>query len=249
MLNYSNYDYLNGLLRFSHFCIFLDIIAFILFISMWIISYKKTKWKLDFWHFVMTLLFLIPVIIMYPFAAAMPNIISVGEVNYYRIEPFVNYSFVITLIGFLFMYVGRLIYDIFKLNTPLIFIKLISQPFEKIIRLSIRSKLIIYTISFLTIVLLLVNLIFQIKIGYLFNPRGYFLQNDILIPFYNFILSLNGFTLPLLFIRYLLRKERIVLFFIFIVIILSFFAGTRGAFLFPLVESIVFWYFLNQKKN
>lgn len=238
----------NGLLRFSLPLLILDFMLILHFISSWYYTKKKTGWVIDYWYFTLFLLFFIPVLLMYPFNASFMNIIAVGN-NYYKIEKYVDEAFLITIAGYVSLWIGRYLYDTMKFKTVFGIIYPFIKPIEKIVYSNLRSKITIIILSSVTSIMILYVVWIQIKYGYLFNPRKLFLQNGVLRPLYNATISLYPLSLMYLFLFFLNKRETKIKFMIYILLILGIFLGTRGAILGSIVSLYLFYIFNKKGKE
>lgn len=249
MFNFdSKFEILHGLLRFSPFLLVVDIILILHFLYSWFYTKKKTGWKIDYWYFTLLLLFFIPVLVMYPFNASPINIIATGQA-YYRLEPYIDKAFIITIIGYMSIWIGRYIYDSMKLKTIISILYFPMKPLEKIVYFNLRKKLTIVSISIITIIMIILILLIQIKYGYLFSPRKFFLKHGSLRPLYNITISLYPITMIYVFLFYLKYKYSWTKKLLYILIILGIFLGTRGAILGPLVTIYIFYVFNKEGKE
>jgi oligosaccharide repeat unit polymerase len=242
-------ELVSGLLRFSLPLLILDFVLILHFVLSWYYTKKKTGWVIDYWYFTLFLLFFIPVLLMYPFNASFMNIISVGN-NYYKLEKYIDKAFLITLVGYVNLWIGRYIYDTIKLKTLFSILYIFILPIEKIIYSNLRKKATVIILSNITIIMILFVILIQIKYGYLFNPRKFFLENDILRPLYNATISLYPVSLLYIFLFYLKGKKLSFKLLLYILIIFGIFLGTRGAIVGSLVTLYLFYIFnKNGKEN
>lgn len=246
MFSNDKVDLIHGLLRFSPLFLAIDVALIFHFLVSWYYTKRKTKWLIDYWYFILMLLFFIPVLIMYPFNASKVNIISTGQA-YFKLEPYIDRAFAITIIGYICIWIGRYIYDTMKLNSIISVIYIPIKPFEKIVYFNINKKLTIFFLSFITIVLLSLIILIQFKEGYVFNPRGFFLKQGYLRPIYNLTISIYPITILYTFLfylkyRYLWAKRVLYLLFIF-----GIFLGTRGTILGSLITMYMFYVFFIKK--
>lgn len=244
---FENNDYFDGALRFSTPLMFLNVGLLFYFLYSWFRLYKKTGWKIDFWHFIIFITFIVPVIFMYPFNASIYNIGAMGDF-YEHVEPYINWAYIVTIIGYLSLLIGGLFYRFILFESPFCVIIYISRTIEKMINVNIHKKIGIRVVSFSLIFLLSGLLFFQIYYGYFGDPRSFFMANPYYRPVYNIILATIVFFLPMLFINILLYKNKVDLILFFFAVVLSFFSGTRGSALYPLVTCYIFYVFYNKGK-
>jgi len=237
----------SGLLKFSLPLLILDFVLILHFVLSWYYTKKKTGWVIDYWYFTLFLLFFIPVLLMYPFNASFMNIISVGD-NYYKLEKYIDRAFLITIVGYVSLWVGRYLYDTMKLKTIFSVIYVFVLPVEKVVYSNLRSRITIIILSSITIIMIFLVTLIEVKHGYLFNPRGFFLRNGTLRPLYNATISIYPISLLYSFLFYLRYKRS--KFLIYILIISGIFLGTREAIIGSLVLLYLFYIFnKNGKEN
>ncbi len=247
MIIFENQDFFSGVMRFSPILMAVNLMYLIYFIWSWRRTYLKTGWKIDYWHFTMLMSFVIPVLIMYPFNASEGNILSMGS-HYYVVEPYINIAYLITLLGFTGMILGRYIFDTFGLNTPFIIIKIMTDPIERMIRYNIKKAFGLRLFALVLLLLMIILFIFQIKYGVIVNVRAFFLENPAYRPIYNFIISLYSIIFVFLFIRYLSFKNKTELTFMITLVLFSLFLGTRGV-VFGTILSAYLIYIFSIKGN
>lgn len=222
------------------------LISFV-FIAHFFYSYYnycyKSGFKIDFWHFNIFLFYVLPIHIIYPFAASDFNVISTGS-SILLIQEYVDEAYVVSTIGYIFTYVGFYFLNtnsskeiIYRLTSKL------SLFFEKIVNTIIRDKYIMIILSSFLVIFTVIGLIYAISFfGLTFNLRSAFYADEsILKSFFNLwtalFTNISGFIL----IRYLYKKE---FFFIVIYIFTSLFAifsGTRSTIIFPFLNSFLFY--------
>ncbi|SNR60851.1 O-antigen polymerase [Desulfurobacterium atlanticum] len=242
-------ELVSGLLRFSLPLLTLDIILILHFILSWHYTKKKTGWVIDYWYFTLFLLFFIPVLLMYPFNASFMNIISTGN-DYYKLEKYIDKAFLITVTGYVSLWIGRYIYDTLKLKTIFSILYIFILPIEKVVYSNLRREVAVTILSSITIIMLFFVFLIQVKFGYLFNPRGFFLKNDVLRPLYNVTISLYPISLLYSFLFFLKYKKVKFKLLVYILIAGGIFLGTRGAILGSLVTLYLFYIFdKNGKEN
>ena len=240
----ENQDFLGGITRFSPNLLILNLLLAIGFIFLWAKEYKKTGWMINYYIFHFFLLFFVPVFLMYPFSASELNIISVGQ-KYGAIEAHVNNSYLITSAGIIFFLIGKSIYSITGnlniLSLPAIAVK----PIDLLIYKNIKQPHALRILSFFVLALLLSLIIVQFSSGYVGDPRGFFMENNIYRPIYNFISSIYGIVSTFLAIRFIQYKEKKDLYLFITLAIFSIGIGTRSAVLSSIVTMGLFYIFKN----
>ncbi|QJD97560.1 oligosaccharide repeat unit polymerase [Mucilaginibacter robiniae] len=244
----ENYDFFYGIIRISPVLMTVDIVLIIAFFVSWYFSYKRTGWLIDFWHFSLFMSYFFTFLLMYPFASAIPNVLTIGERNLALAQRSIDASFFITLTGFLSIFVGGTIFRIYSYKHPINWflmmpLKLsIGYMTESIIKSKIiPSVLIAIYIALLTFVLLL-----AFRAGMINNPRGYFLLNEGLRPVFNLTNSIGGIASGLILARIFVFNKRYdkVLFAVFIAATL--FIGSRGGAVGPLLGYFTNWIYFRK---
>jgi len=169
-------ELLDGLLYFNPYFLLLAILVVVHFFWSWYSSYKKTGWKLDVWHMSLFLVYVLPCVIMYPFFASEMNFLATGSA-YVRIGQYIEEAFFISLVGYIAMIFGKIIYDSKQHSYGKI------DMVGRIIVTNIRSGAIIYMWSLLCVIFFAVAFYLSLNSGMLFNGRGWFLTH----PAYRFI--------------------------------------------------------------
>src|SRR5579872_2113272 len=98
-------------LRFTPFVGFIDICLIIHFFYSWFRSARKTGWTLDFWYLILFISIIQWLCILYPFNSSIYNDIkALGNLD--RIDPLVDKAFLIGVLGYVFIWVGRYVFDL-----------------------------------------------------------------------------------------------------------------------------------------
>ncbi|ARZ65303.1 oligosaccharide repeat unit polymerase [Bacillus cereus] len=238
-----------GLKANPYFIIFNSILIFHFIYSYWKYSYVK-GFKVDYWHYSIFIGYVLPYMLIYPFAASPFNSISTGN-QIYILDDYVDQAYLVTIIGYIFTYIGFYYFNftyknsyIYKitnsLNTKL------SKPVNVIRESeSVRAILIFVT---LTCFLSFYMLVF-VKYGFSMNLRGYMLADGTLRPIYNFIMiSIIPFMLSIIIMLYKDEKKLGYLIICFIIIGIMSFSGSRGNLLWPILNCIVIILMAKQNK-
>jgi len=222
----------------------IDLILILYFAKSWYRTYKRTGWKIDYWQITIFKMLILPILIMYPFNASINNIEVVGKENYDNIVSKVDLAFSISLLGYLFVYVGSYFYN--KTNLYLYIDRLFS-PINLLIENNIKNNQSLYVAAFLSISLILFVTYIQIANNVLFNPRFYFMTHGSVRPFYNITLLIYPFTLTYFGLRIIQSPNWSSIAIFLFLLGVSIFLGTRGAILEPVLTIILFYYFKKYK--
>jgi hypothetical protein len=225
--------------RFSPGWMMIDILCIVHFFTAWIMTWKKTGWKLDFWFFALSFSFLLPVLFMYPFNASIFNTISCGY-NYSLLESNVDRAFAITLLGYASIWLGRFFYNVFKWESPFHYAIFLFNPMISIIEKNVKSKRVVLCLVFLTAVISAVIIGIEIYEDCLFYPRAYFLKNSLLRPIFNLSISILPFTITFLGLRYIQFNERVSKYLIVTLIALTLFFGLRSLTIGSIITVLVY---------
>ncbi len=238
-------EFFDGAIRFNLICLILDILLLSFIIIEWYLSAKKSGWKLDIFHFIILRFYVFPVLLLYPFHASIYNSQVVGQYLFDKGEPFIDFAFLITISGLIFIYLG------WHLGKDRNIIRIFNALFKPIILLNknnIQSSICYFIVMFLGLSFLLYIIFIQIKEGFLFNPRAYFHSNNSIRPIYN----LTNIFYPMLVtwtgLRYIAYKRFYYLFLTILLCLAGIFLGSRGAILEIIVIVIIFAMFYNYKK-
>ena len=245
--NLDKIDMLDGIVRFSEPFFFINIILLLHFFITWVIDYKKTKVKLDYWRSFCILYVIIPILIMYPVSASYINIVSVGT-DIVFIDRYVDEAYFISIIGYISMLIGRCLYK--KPKTINI------NCLEKIIIKNLSNKSfynILYSIS-LCLFIIVILLLYKYP-EFLFNGRAVRFINSSLGFILNFILSYIMFSLTFFFLNIWKHKSKLSLVYSIISIFMSILMGSRVILMTPIFmiitmlicfynKSVKIWHFI-----
>lgn len=244
MFLFNAVELFGGVVKFTPVIELILIICVIHFLYDWRKDYKSTGWKLNVWHLGIMMSFGIPYFINYPFCASSFNFISVG-MDYLKIEDYVDKACLITVLGYLAFLFGGWIAKHKKYN----FDK--YDFFEKVIYTNITKGFGLYFSTIFIIAFFGIAAVMSMQSGMLFNARGVFLLNPSIRMFGNFFASITPIIMTFYIVRYfdksIKMKKNLDAIFIFFVLMLCIFWGSRG-----LVFSIVlkaFWYYVYLNKN
>jgi oligosaccharide repeat unit polymerase len=217
------------------------------FVYDWYKLYKKTGMTLDYWTMSMSLIYLMPFLIMYPFSSSFLNVMAVGE-NIILIQNNIDICYLIFLIGYTSMYAGRYIFDRYQHKT-IIYLALI-KPFKKTLgKLFVGSVTNIYTstIIFLIYIVSLLAIIGYARSVGAVDVRGVFQANPEIRALYNFVLMLSSVVSLVLISRvfqYNKLLDKVLLFGFFLATI---FIGARAYLAQPIIYLFGFYVFFTLK--
>ncbi len=213
-------------------------------------AYRR-GFKIDFWHATIFQTFILPVIVLYPFAGSVLNFQSTGD-SIFQIQQYIAGAFMISISGYASLYAGFYLYNLTSRT---------SAPFSQIIQLINKNgEILVYNFILNKSALnfyfysgcLLAGTIFPffwMKYGINFSLRDLTLGDPASKAIFNFLITSYFPILTTFFgIRYLQYKERIVLAYLVIFLFFSFFSGSRASFLSPATTLLTF-YFIGQQSR
>lgn len=118
-----------------------------------------------------------------------------------------------------------------------------ADPFYRVVENNIKSKNAYLVLTLTSFVLGLLILGIQIKEGYFFNARQYFLQQPFLRPIFNMTISIIPIAFAFLALRQIQYKDKRCLKFFLMLIIITFFFGIRSLVLGGLLFLFTYWIF------
>jgi len=237
----------NGVLRFEKITFIVNAILIIHFIYDWYKLYKRTGITLDFWTMSMSLIYLMPFLIMYPFSASYLNVMAVGE-NIILIQQNIEVCYLIFLIGYACMYLGRYLFDRYQ-NRTLIYTAFI-KPFKLTLgRLFISSVSNVYTstIIFTVYLLALLAILAYAKSLGAVDVRGVFQADPQIRALYNFVLILSSVISLVLIARVFQYNKRLDKILLFLFFIATAFVGARAYLAQPIIYLFAFYVFFTMK--
>ncbi|GAB3777518.1 hypothetical protein GCM10028818_24800 [Spirosoma horti] len=219
-----------GIIRYDPWLLIIDFIFIVYFLIDWYGNYRKTGSYINYWYFNMFLVFFVPILIMYPFNSSTLNVFTVlGPVNLSVIEKSINEAYIVTIVGFTAVYLGKYIYDNFKPVILLeVIISLFSKTLGKFFSAVAKDNIIAKSFAVFYITLLIGFVFIMFVSGQLKNPREFFMLNKQYAPIYTFILSTFEVTFLIISTRVLQYKFKIDKVLFFLLIILGFFLGVRA---------------------
>lgn len=230
-------DALDGVIRFNPVYLIINISFASFFIISWYKQYRSTGINLDIWVYNMLLIFILPFIIMYPFATSDYNILYVGSSGVDGIISGIDEAYIVSIIGFLSMFIGKFYCDRFGINKIISFI--FYNPFVNTIGLYyseiILSKKVSRSISIIYIFILTIFVSFILSRGLISNPRGFFMENTQFRPIYGLIISLFSIVFGVLSTRILQFNSIIDKLLLIPIAIFGFLLGVRAPVIFQIL--------------
>lgn len=235
-------DIFEGLMVVNPMVFFIDVVVILHFFTQWYMDYKKTGWKLNYWHFGIFMSFILPFGIMYPFAASSMNAMSTGA-DYIKISNYTDEAYLITLCGYLCICCGGLYAkrQISYTNTYKTFIgRVVYTNLTK--NFAIRFWLILCIIFFLIAILL------SIRDGMAFNARGWFLVHPEYRFIGNFFSSIFPLTITYIGYRYLCGyKSKLERALLVLTVLGGVGWGSRGMLFSPFLSIFIYWIYIHKK--
>lgn len=244
----ENYDLFYGIIRVSPVLMTLDIVLIIAFFTSWYLSYKRTGWLIDFWHFALLMSYFFTFLVMYPFASSILNALTIGERNLVLAQRSINASYLITLTGFLSIFVGGTIFRIYSYQHPInwFFMVPMKRSIGYMTEAVIKSKIIPTILVIIYIALLTFVLMLAYRAGMVNNPRGYFMMNEGLRPIFNLTNTISGIASGLVVARIFVFNKRYDKFLFFLLIGVTLFIGSRGGAVGPLLGYFTNWIYFKK---
>ncbi|UIR30977.1 oligosaccharide repeat unit polymerase [Priestia flexa] len=238
----------NGALRFNKYLIILNIMVIIHFCLSYYFLCIKRGFKVDFWHLNIFISFLLPYIIIYPFSASLKNLDTIGNV-FLLVRDNVDKAYIITLIGYIFVYLGLYYHD-FSYRKTIMYsiVEKTNNITSELIYFSLKNK---YFLKILYIVSIFLMTYISLKVissyGFSFNFRSYVMGDTSLRPLFNFVMvSMVPFVVTFMIIRYLDVKKNNMLLSLLVLIFFLFFSGSRTSIVWPILNAL-FIYFIAKK--
>lgn len=214
-------------MRFTPLLGVLDLLLILHFFGSWYFASKKTGWKIDFWYLTFILGIFPSMLVLYPFSASIYNFNStLGLID--NIAPFIDQAFLITILGYACIWLGRYTFDLTRGRFPFIALFQLGLPLCQLFEKNVKNRRAFQTLVFGTLILGIVILGVQFANGEFFNGRRFFLGSPQYRPFFNATISL--FPIAILFssLRFVQYKERSALKLLLIFSALSLFFGVRS---------------------
>jgi hypothetical protein len=205
----------------------LDLLLVIHFFCSWYRSKQKTGWKIDFWYANLFFIFFPSVFLLYPFNGSIYNNVATMGMQPW-IAPFIDKAFLISVLGYLSVWMGRFLFDATRGKFPLIAFFQLTWPVCGWVEKNIKNRRAYLSLVYACILLGSLILVIQFQAGYFFNARGLFLKQPYLRPLFNVTISLFPIAMAYLSLRYIQFKEKTNLSLLFVLLLLSIFFGVRA---------------------
>lgn len=223
----------------------LDLLLIIHFCISWYRSAKRTGWKIDLWYLSLFMTVFQSICVLYFFNASVYNIPYVLQ-DYDKIFPFIDMAFMISAIGYLSLWAGRYLFDYSQGTFPLIAIFRIAEPFCRVVENNIKSQKAYLVLALATLFMGFLILAIQLKEGYFFNARQYFLQQPFLRPIFNMTISIIPIAFAFLALRLIQYKDKRCLKFFLMLTMITIFFGIRSLVLGGLLCLFINWIFYRE---
>lgn len=231
-------------LRFSppYFCIAL--LAAALFSFHWWLTFKKTGWKIDYWHYTVLMNVFIPIILLYPFSGSILQMAAVG-LSFYQIDPWIDEAFAISLFGYGCLLLGRLTFDAMGRERAAGLIRVFFGIIETATYRNIRSGAASLLLAAL-VVPLFAAVFYIAGASSGFKIGRYFLEED---PSFRGLYNMLTFVYPLLpmyfWLRNRARMSRMKWLLFAVLVFATLLLGTRTA----IVSTVLTCYLFNALAN
>jgi oligosaccharide repeat unit polymerase len=242
-------EYWLGAVRFEAIPFMINMILIVHFFASWYVSAKKTGWAIDVWYFSLLFSYFLPFLLMYPFASSSYNFMSVGT-NITAIQGSFSEAYYVSLTGYLSVFVGGIIFNIYNYKTVLntIFVAPVKHTLGFLFEKIVVNKSVTWLLFYIYFVALAILLAIAYKAGSINDPRGYFYKSEgIGRALYNFTASLSGTVSLLLTARiFQFKKLGDKIYFAFF-IVGTVFIGSRSSALGPLMGFLTYIIYFNWK--
>lgn len=238
MISFDQIQLFDGILYMDKVLFLLSIIIVLHFFIEWFLFIKRRKFIFDYWHYTCLFIIILPICIMYPFAGSIINVISVG-VAIYDIQDYVNEAYIISIIGYFCMLIGKSICGN-KVRKKYNFL-------ERELYKNFNSKRYYKVINTVNIIILIVLIALCLRYPeYIFNFRLIRYSEPVLGAVINAIVSISSYSLLFLFFRVIKEKSRISIFFLLLNIVIILLIGTRALIVQPILIIILIYLGLNR---
>ncbi|MES2122850.1 MAG: hypothetical protein V4492_08765, partial [Chlamydiota bacterium] len=226
-------------LRFTPLIAALDLLFILHFFISWYRSTKETGWKIDFWYLNLFLACVLNTCLLYPFSASHYH--SVMAPGYYAVlEPFVDQAFLISLLGYAFVWVGRYWHDLTANQGILGKLFALFTPFSNVIERNVKSTKVVLTLALTVFAIGMGLVLMQFQMGEFFNLRGACLKSNWLRPIFNMAATLFPIALSVLALRYLQERKKSFLFLFVLLLAVTLFFGMRGLLLLNILFFVLY---------
>lgn len=164
----------------------------------------------------------------------------------YRILPYIDMAFFISVLGYVSVWLGRYIFDFTRGNFPFILLFQWTRPISRIMEENVKSKRAVAGILFLTMTLGLCILVIQFKAGSFFNARAWFMKEPFLRPIFNVAVSLFPIALGMMAYRIIQFKEKKSALFFCCLLIFTLFFGVRSIALSSILALLLHWIYYRE---
>ncbi len=226
----------------------LDVVGLAYFaLSYYFMCYRR-GYRIDFWHFQLFMICVLPNFIMLPFAASDLNRIVLGE-DLRAVQTVLPRVFLITLVGYVSMLAGGAVWS---LRAGVGIRKKAARIINTIPRLSLMMMssrgLLIFHASICLVLQMVMLGIYYSQNGFGFDVRSFTFENPALRPVALVISNYSIITASHCLARYIDKREKILL---WCTILLSFgllFFGSRGN-LVAIYLTILICYFIKLRRR
>jgi oligosaccharide repeat unit polymerase len=209
-----------------------------------IVSYLRDAYqygfKVDFWHSTLLLEFILPLIIMYPFASADGNVTAVGT-RLSAIKDHVDDAFLFTCVGYVSTYFGFYLFDHGGERSFGALLDRLLGPLARSTEQFICSSICVSLNGWLALLSSLTLLgVYVHERGFGFDVRGFTHGDDNLRPYFNFIMHTYApFIASLALIRYTMTRKLGALFLAVAIFLVLLPSGSRGTALGALTAPVI----------
>jgi len=244
------FDLFNGAIRVNGFVFLLNTLLLLHFIINYFWSSYRKGFKVDFWHAKAFLIFVVPILIMYPTAASYWHEWRMGHAVF-SVQPYVNQAYLINAVGYIAAYAGYYFYNVTRHRTLAYFIvDRVNRPFARLTYFALLNRTGMHFLFGLGIFFSTVFLAIAVpRYGLNFQLRDYSLADPTIKPLLNFTLaSYVPIVLMLFGIRYYQFREKVIALYFCVFAFVLFFSGSRSGFLLPLLNLIVFYAIVKRRR-
>lgn len=234
---------LGGLVSYNDIFLCVAFLVLLHFIIDWIISYKRTGWTIDPWHFTILMSFILTTVLQYPFISSIANFFALGP-NWKYASNYAEANFFINLLGYVFLLIGGVLYK----HTAKDF-RISLNCWEKIIQGNINSTFILRGMAIFMFLLTCLFVIWQVQKGILFQSRLFFLSES---PSYRALFNGLGSTMHIIIAYCICRvvefRNRIDILLTILLILSSMFLGGRSLMLSSVLSIAIMLIYKNKGK-
>jgi oligosaccharide repeat unit polymerase len=223
----------------------LDLLLILHFCLSWYRSAKRTGWKIDFWY---ATLFLGPfqsILILYPFNGSIYNFAAtLGLID--SIALHIDKAFIISILGYVFVWLGRYTYDLTYGKFPLIAFFQFARPLCQMVEKNFKSKRAFLFVAYSTLCLGVLVLGIQFLNGEYFNGRRFFLSSPVFRPLFNATISFFPIVFTFISLRFVQYKDKRSLKMLIIFSLMVLFFGVRSLFIGGLINLFMLYALFEQ---